>query len=170
MNKQQTAVEWIEYQVQQQGITHYFSLREIIEQAKQMEKGQIKDAFINGFCNANDTEDKSLNADEIFYRTRYGGDNKAREYDSPLIKELIDETTPEEMNKIDKEMSNKNQTAVQWLIGYYYDNEGVIGIKQLEQAEQMERQQIIDAVDGFPLPNRGLLGDDYYEETYGGKK
>ncbi len=66
-------------------------------------------------------------------------------------------------------MSNKNQTAVQWLIGYYYDNEGVIGIKQLEQAKQMERQQIIDAVDGFPLPNRGLLGDDYYEETYGGE-
>jgi predicted secreted protein len=43
------------------------------EQAKEMEKGQIKDAFVNGFCNAHDTEDKSLNADTIFYRTRYGG-------------------------------------------------------------------------------------------------
>ena len=44
-----------------------------IEQAKEMEKEQIKDAFVNGFCNAQDTEDKSLNADTIFYRTRYGG-------------------------------------------------------------------------------------------------
>ena len=40
--KQETAVEWIEYQVQQQGITHYFSLREILEQAKEMEKEQNK--------------------------------------------------------------------------------------------------------------------------------
>ena len=45
------------------------------EQAKEMEKEQIKDAFVNGFCNANDIEDKSLNADTIFYNTRYG-DNK----------------------------------------------------------------------------------------------
>lgn len=43
------------------------------EQAKKMEKEQIKDAFVNGFCNANDIEDKSLNADTIFYNTRYGG-------------------------------------------------------------------------------------------------
>jgi hypothetical protein len=41
MDKQQTAVEWIEYQVQQQGITHYFSLREILEQAKEMEKERM---------------------------------------------------------------------------------------------------------------------------------
>jgi hypothetical protein len=38
MSEQQTAVEWIEYQVQQQGITHYFSLKEILEQGKEMEK------------------------------------------------------------------------------------------------------------------------------------
>jgi hypothetical protein len=37
-DKQQTLVEWIEYQIQHQGITHYFSLREILNQAKEMEK------------------------------------------------------------------------------------------------------------------------------------
>jgi flagellar biosynthesis/type III secretory pathway protein FliH len=31
--------------------------------------------------------------------------NKAREINSPLIKQLIDETTPEELAKIDAEMS-----------------------------------------------------------------
>ena len=30
--------------------------------------------------------------------------NKAREYSSPLIEELINETTPEELEKINKEM------------------------------------------------------------------
>ena len=39
--------------------------------------------------------------------------NKAREINSPLIKQLIDETSPEELAKIDTEMSNnKQQTAV----------------------------------------------------------
>jgi hypothetical protein len=48
MDKQLTAVEWIEYQVQQQGITHYFSLKEILEQAKEMEKEQLEEAELRG--------------------------------------------------------------------------------------------------------------------------
>jgi hypothetical protein len=42
-----TAVEWIQQQVKQQGITHYFSLKEILEQAKEMEKEQIKKAYMS---------------------------------------------------------------------------------------------------------------------------
>ena len=38
--------------------------------------------------------------------------NKAREVNSPLIKQLVDETTPEELAKIDTEMSN----SIEWLI------------------------------------------------------
>ena len=38
---------------------------------------------------------------------------KAREINSPVIKQLLDETTPEELAKIDAEMTNnKQQTAV----------------------------------------------------------
>ena len=38
--------------------------------------------------------------------------NKAREINSPIIEELINETTPEELAKIDAEMTNnKQQTA-----------------------------------------------------------
>jgi hypothetical protein len=40
-NKQQTAVEFIEYQVLHKRITDYFLLREIIKQAKEMEKEQM---------------------------------------------------------------------------------------------------------------------------------
>ena len=62
-NKQQTAVKWL----QQIALTRDLNLADF-EQAKQMEKEQIKDAFVNGFCNDNE----SINADEIFYITRYG--------------------------------------------------------------------------------------------------
>jgi hypothetical protein len=62
MHKQLTAVEWIEYQVQQQGITHYFSLREILEQAKEMEKEQIIDACWAGGDDG-----------EQYYNETYGG-------------------------------------------------------------------------------------------------
>jgi hypothetical protein len=44
-NKQQTAVEFIEYQVLHKRITDYFLLREMIKQAKELEKQQIMDAF-----------------------------------------------------------------------------------------------------------------------------
>jgi hypothetical protein len=69
------------------------------------------------------------------------------------------------------------QTALQWLIGYYYDNEGAIGIKQLEQAEQMEKENITNAFDdgdynyhynrknGTDFEN----GEDYFNEVYGGQ-
>jgi hypothetical protein len=35
--------------------------------------------------------------------------NKAREINSPLIEQLINETTPEELAKIDAEMTNNKQ-------------------------------------------------------------
>jgi hypothetical protein len=67
----------------------------------------------------------------------------------------------------------KKQTALQWLIGYYYDNEGAIGIKQLEKAEQMEKEQIInanrDGVDMVVDKKDFISGEQYYEETYGGQ-
>jgi hypothetical protein len=34
----------------------------------------------------------------------------------------------------------------------------------------MEKQQIIDAVDGFPLDKRNLDGQEYWKQTYGGNK
>ena len=34
---------------------------------------------------------------------------------------------------------------------------------------ELEKQQIINAVDGFPLQARDLNGENYYEEVYGNK-
>jgi len=62
-----------------------------------------------------------------------------------------------------------NQTAVQWLrdrlkeqIPEQYD----IISSWLLMAEKEEKQQIIDAVDGHPLPFRHLEGEEYYEAVF----
>jgi hypothetical protein len=68
-------------------------------------------------------------------------------------------------------MSNKSQTAVSWLIDEI-ECRGLV-TKELrlsfEQAKALEKNQIINAVDGFPIDKRNLNGLDYYNETYGEK-
>jgi hypothetical protein len=77
------------------------------------------------------------------------------------------------------------QTALQWfieqleikgdmretqairIIQINIDTSEYLEIKK--QALQMEREQIVNAVDGFPLYTRDLLGNDYYNELYGGQ-
>ena len=69
----------------------------------------------------------------------------------------------------------KKQTAVEWFmeqIGEKQPN-GLYVIDTLEdvvnvfaKAKEMERQQIIDAVDGFPIEHRNLDGSDYYTQTF----
>ncbi len=67
------------------------------------------------------------------------------------------------------------QTALQWLIGQYYDNEGAIGIKQLEQAEKIEMDNIIKAyqqgmTDGYGDTldfTNNPDGEIYFNENYG---
>jgi len=69
----QTAVEWIQQQVKQQGITHYFSLREILEQAKEIEKQMTIDAFLNGaYGNVLATKDIA----EQYYNETYKKEEK----------------------------------------------------------------------------------------------
>jgi len=58
----QTAVEWLE----QEMLKPNLSMKEILEQAKEMEKEQIINAFENG-------ENKSA---ELYYNETYGGNNE----------------------------------------------------------------------------------------------
>jgi hypothetical protein len=60
----------------------------------------------------------------------------------------------------------KKQTAVEWL-AEVVAKMGYVSTEILKQAKAMEKEQIIDAVDGFPLENRHLDGEQYYNETYG---
>jgi hypothetical protein len=59
-------------------------------------------------------------------------DNKAREINSPVIKQLIDETSPEELAKIDAEMENNKE-----LTSIHFDNQkmGNINNKQRTAVE-----------------------------------
>ena len=64
-------------------------------------------------------------------------------------------------------MSNKKQTAVDWLAEQMLWNE--FHCPYLDQAKEMEKQQIIKAVDSnFSYDDNGYptLGEQYYKETY----
>ena len=65
----------------------------------------------------------------------------------------------------------KKQTAAEWLEKEFVKLESTIGVhgvmyELIEQAKEMEKQQIMDAVDGFPIDKRHLDGEQYYNETY----
>jgi hypothetical protein len=62
----------------------------------------------------------------------------------------------------------KQTTAVEWLVSVVQSciAPNFIPKEIVEQAKEMEKQQIIDAVDGFPLHNRHLDGEQYYNETF----
>jgi hypothetical protein len=67
----------------------------------------------------------------------------------------------------------KQQTAVEWLeeqlkivLPILKDEDEILYINSINKAKEMEKQQIIDAVDGFPLENRNLDGKQYYEQTF----
>jgi hypothetical protein len=81
--------------------------------------------------------------------------NKAREINSPIIKQLINETTPEELAKIDAEMSNNKQSSVEWFFNQlvanriivingttYWDKVKTKYEMLLEQAKEMELERI----------------------------
>ena len=65
-------------------------------------------------------------------------------------------------------MSNKKQTAVEWLFNEYV-NKGVITIEAIEQAKEMEKEQIIEAVEDGQRTDfyvKYYDAEQYYKETY----
>jgi hypothetical protein len=68
-------------------------------------------------------------------------------------------------------MSDKKQTALDWLVGELNLGLSEKGLKlAFQTALEMEKQQIIDAYHINPLEAKwGNIGIDYYTETYGGQ-
>jgi hypothetical protein len=100
--------------------------------------------------------------------------NKAREINSPVIKQLLDETTPEELAKIDAEMTNnKQQTAVEWLQSIELERD--LTLADWKQAKQIEKEQIAKAFDdgdynyhySRKTGNDFEDGKEYFNEVYG---
>jgi hypothetical protein len=64
---------------------------------------------------------------------------KAREVESELSKKLLDETTPEELEKINREMSNETKK----IVGYYYigkpANSYAMGLAVWEKPKMIHR-------------------------------
>jgi hypothetical protein len=73
------------------------------------------------------------------------------------------------------ENTKKQQTAVEWLANQILDNWNDInaGAKNimefLEQAKEMEKEQIKDAYDYHRCIGNFENGEQYYNETYGDK-
>jgi hypothetical protein len=109
---------------------------------------------------------------------------KARELEPKIIKELLDETTPEEWKRLDKEMSN--QTAIDLIIKHIDEviymwkqpdmemdfEHTLLTLKKFcKDKKEEEKQQIIDACKkgyGSTAIFRDKLAEQYYNETYGG--
>jgi hypothetical protein len=77
-NEQQTAVQILVDSLIKLGYLHSnefgqsLKVTEVINQAKEMHKRQIKNAFINGYLDSYNAQN-NINADEIFYEKTYGG-------------------------------------------------------------------------------------------------
>ena len=105
---------------------------------------------------------------------------KAREVEPPIVKQLLDEITPEQLDKIDKQMK---QTAVKWLIDELekyelYSKISYMCLGEIEIALDMEKEQIITCM-SVAFLNGLRSGDEnykapyedweqFYNETYGG--
>jgi hypothetical protein len=75
--KQQTTVDWIKQQIRTKGITHDLSIGEILDQAKEMEKERLTDAYNDGKANGMDISHPLSLTKEIlaekWYDETYGG-------------------------------------------------------------------------------------------------
>ena len=78
-NKQSSVVDWIEHQVNQRGITHFFSLREILQQAKAMHKtehGKTWDDAMENMKARGGNDMRAYTDFDDYYAETYGGNNE----------------------------------------------------------------------------------------------
>jgi hypothetical protein len=75
-NKQQTAVEWLEIELEKLWVEKYLSpitIKPLIEQAKEMEKKQHLKTWGNGWVNGDISVDNYESVVENYYNETYGG-------------------------------------------------------------------------------------------------
>ena len=107
---------------------------------------------------------------------------------TPLIEQLLNETTPQEMAAIDRQMSENKQSSLDYYITKLTEILGPEIIKQIsmddneriarleKQAKAMHKEEIIDAfwngddTDCTSEQNIKDFAEQYYNETYGGNK
>ena len=70
-------------------------------------------------------------------------------------------------------MENNKQTAVNYLLSHIWTTDWVNYTREqklavIEQAKEMEKEQIVDAYDYGSLRSGCEEGEQYYNETYGG--
>ena len=99
----------------------------------------------------------------------------AREHNTPLIEQLLNETTPQEMAEIDKQMSQ--QPPVEWFVEQLKTNCGInientsIGLDLISKANEMFKEQMIQFAYEW---SSGQVSKIYlksdFNQRYGGNK
>ena len=103
--------------------------------------------------------------------------NKPKEYNSPLIEELLNESTPEELERVDTQMSKK-QTATEWLFEKLWETpkdklnwnallEEAKEIHEKQSIEDMNKMQIVRHINYINEVKFSFNPEQYYKETYG---
>jgi hypothetical protein len=93
--------------------------------------------------------------------------NKAREINSPVIKQLINETTPEELTKIDTQMTNnKQQTAVDIAKNTYITSDEEIKEGDWVIFNELEIVKCIYSKNGEYLFSKPLLSSSNHHFSY----
>ena len=88
--------------------------------------------------------------------------NKAREVNNPIIKQLIDETSPEELAKIDTEMiNNKQQTAVEW-----FANQLHRVVSNTTDALTHNHKELLEQAKEMEVMGREMSYSDGYADGY----
>jgi hypothetical protein len=146
-----TAVEWLIDKITFSDM----SVTDAIQQAKEMEKYnaivEAKKYYLKGFEDAELTENQGCSHEQTMR-------------DAETQFELVYPIKNNTMNK---------QTAVEWLFEQLYLSQGYGNtIEMLEQAKEMEKEQIIDAFDcgiydgGENVSHYNMNAEQYYNETY----
>ena len=60
------------------------------------------------------------------------------------------------------------QSAVEFLIEIFVLKKGFLSLQDFEQAKEMEKEQIVRAIDNvyFDKDGNEMTGEDYYNETF----
>ena len=72
-------------------------------------------------------------------------------------------------------MSNNKQSSVEWLVKELNQKIDFIPMNRwdeikevIEKAKAMHKEEIVNAVDGFPIHTRHMDGEEYYKEIFEG--
>lgn len=162
----QTAVEWLIDQLTPSISLQQKYIDELKNQAKEMEKEQQgyseKDMIeFAEFVATYPDKNKNINGQILHAKSKYDGAERTIDLLEQFKKNNMKQTAVEWLKGVIDSFGNKHELQMSWST---LD-------EIIEQAKEMEKEQIIDAhQDGHSVTYNNYWAELYYNETYGGEK